>query len=159
VLDRLNARLITTEADRDRAQGQALVETAKVRKSTDALSAVSVELADKIAELNRTHSELAQSNTSLTGLQATLDSERLFSQRLDNQIKNQNWQIDGLHNDIQRMNSDSKLRISILDEHVSNLVKQLGVEILNNKNLEQESKLIKSSRGYRFFSKLWKIKG
>ena len=168
-LDDLKAHLITTQAhlitaeiERDIAQSQVLVETAKVRKSADALSAVSVELADRIAELNRAYSELAQTNSSLTSLNATLDVERLLSMRLDNQVRNQNLQIDELRKDIQKMtrdSSESKLRISILDEHVSNLVKQLGIEILNNKNLEHESKLIKSSRGYRFVSKLWKIKG
>ena len=57
-LDRLNAHVITLEAQRNSAQSQALIESARARKSVEALSAVSVELADKIAERNLAHSKL-----------------------------------------------------------------------------------------------------
>ena len=121
-----------------------------------------MELAEKIAELNRTISQLETSNETLIGLQSTLDNEHLTSQRLEKELSNQVWQTVKQLSDLQEMtniNRNSELTISALTDHVSNLSDQLGVEILNNKNLEFESQSIKSSRGYRLISVFWKIKG
>jgi len=97
-LDRLQTRLITLEAERDSAQNQALIESAKVRKLTSAVSAVSVELADTIAKLNRTFAELESAKKSLVNLQGELNQEKTFSQRLEKEFQNQIHEFVAVNN-------------------------------------------------------------
>ena len=123
-VERLQTLRITLEAERDSAQSQARIESVKVRKSAEALSAVSVELADRITELNRSLTELERAKKALVSLQGDIAEKELFSQRLEKEFRNQIRQV------VQ----------------------------FNNKNLEHELDLIKSSRGYRLISKFWKIK-
>ena len=61
-------------------------------------------------------------------------------------------------NELEKSNKALASLQETLDEYVSNLVKQLGIELINNKNRENELRSIKSSKGYRLISKFWKIK-
>jgi len=106
-LERLNARSITLEAERDNlqtyvialeaqgdsAQNQALIESAKAKKLTNALSAISVELAEKNAQLNISVAELDRAKKVSTSLQGELLQEQLISQRLEKEFQNQIRQL------------------------------------------------------------------
>ena len=53
------------------------------------MSAISVDLAEKKAELNRTFAELESAKMALGNLQGDLNQKELFSQRLEKEFQNQ----------------------------------------------------------------------
>jgi hypothetical protein len=87
--ENLQTFVIALEAQGDSAQNQAIIESAKVKKLTNALSAISVDLAEKKAELNRTFAELESAKMALVNLQGDLNQKELFSQRLEKEFQNQ----------------------------------------------------------------------
>jgi len=87
--ENLQTLVIALEAQGDSAQNQAIIESAKVKKLTNALSAISVDLAEKKAELNRTFAELESAKMALGNLQGDLNQKELFSQRLEKEFQNQ----------------------------------------------------------------------
>jgi len=85
--------VITLEEQRDSAQSQVLLMSAKARKSAEALSAISGDLTDKITELNNAVAELDKSKNVLVSLQGDIAEEKLFSQRLEHEFRNQIRQV------------------------------------------------------------------
>ena len=136
-LDRLQTFLITLEADRDSAQSQALTESAKVKKSAEALSAVSVELSDKLSELNRTFVELDRVKMALVTLQGDLEREQVLSRGLEIEFQNQ---------------------IRRLEIEFQNQIQYAVLSSSNLENLKHELDSIKSSKGYKLIAKFWKFK-
>jgi chromosome segregation protein len=105
--DRLQTLVNSLEVERDSAQSQALSESAKVRKLTSALSAVSVELADKIAELNRSFADLASVDKDLASVQGDLERELIYSQRLNEEFQRR------IHDVIEANNIKKNLEIEL----------------------------------------------
>jgi len=141
-IDRLQTLLITLEAERDSAQSQARIESVKVRKSAEALSAISVELADRITELNGSFAELERAKKALVILQGDMAEKEERAKKA----------LVILQGDM----AEKELFSQRLEKEFRNQIRQ--VVQFNNKNLEHELDLIKSSRGYRLMSKFWKIK-
>ena len=132
-LDRLKSHLTTLEAERDSAQSEALLLSSNFKKSTQSLTALSGELAQRIGELNLSILEVKSKENEVLELQKRLESAY-------------------------QMVSVSNQRINDLEKFVSNLSKQLGLELLNNLKMIEELDSIRKSKGYRIISKLWKLK-
>jgi rRNA maturation endonuclease Nob1 len=185
-LDRLKSHLITLEAERDSAQNQALLLHNEAERQRKELENAHLTSTAQSEELDRLKSHLItleaerdnllihkvevdnvieKSRVSLQSLSFELleksrQAAKLMeeNENLSTEVRELSEHISSLSDHFSARNLAAQNRITGLEQSLQRMAAQLGVELVNLRVKQQEIELIRSSRGYRLLSWIWRRK-
>ena len=129
------------------------------RKSTQALTSLSADLAKRTGELNSLLVKANAIEVELSQANYQISEVRKESFRVELELRAQISEVIRLQNSLESAVHElslSNAKISDLEKFVLNLSNQLSIELVYNQKMFQELDSIRKLRGYRILSKLWK---